>query len=188
MAGASDLLERAGEGDDSAWDALVDHYGRVIWSVTRTHRLDEHDANDVFQTTWLRLLEHLGGIQNPEALSGWLSTTARREALRVLSRRGRIVLTDDCSELEPSDAETTAQPETGILLEELRAEVRVALAQLPPRYQQLLQLLMVDPPLHYSEIAEALDIPVGSIGPSRARGLQMLRATSELRVLVGADG
>lgn len=184
--GAADLLERAADGDGAAWDALVDRYGRLIWAVTCTHHLDEQDADDVFQTTWLRLLEHVDSIHEPEALPGWLSTTARREVLRLLERRGRLVLTENEAELERAADEPVPAPDASLLLAELQADVQRALTQLPPRSQRLLRLLMVDPPLHYREIADALEMPVGSIGPSRARCLRMLRDCTELQALASA--
>ncbi|HET6685932.1 MAG TPA: sigma-70 family RNA polymerase sigma factor, partial [Jiangellaceae bacterium] len=80
----SDLVRDAAGGDQGAWNQLVDRYSRLVWAVARGHRLAHADSADVFQTTWLRLVEHLGRLRDPEQLAGWLSTTARHESLRVL--------------------------------------------------------------------------------------------------------
>ena len=87
------LLKAASEGDSEAWNALTNRFTNLLWSVARSYRLSHDDAADAVQNTWLRLLENMTKIDNPEALPGWLATTARREALGVLRRRGREILT-----------------------------------------------------------------------------------------------
>src|SRR5262245_64975338 len=93
--GVEALVARAASGDTAAWDELVERFGRLVWSVTRAHRLPDADAADVFQTTWLRLVENIDRIAQPGSLGGWLATTARRESLAVLRRNARILPTDD---------------------------------------------------------------------------------------------
>ena len=78
------VLQAAANGDREAWNALVAQYSGLVWSVARAHRLGDADAADVVQTTWLRLVEHLDRIRNPEGVGAWLATTARHECLRVL--------------------------------------------------------------------------------------------------------
>jgi RNA polymerase sigma factor (sigma-70 family) len=85
----AELLQRAAAGSQDAWDEIVRRYERLVWSVARAHRLDAADAADAVQTTWLRLVEHLGAIHEPDRLAAWLATTARRESLRLAGRRRR---------------------------------------------------------------------------------------------------
>src|SRR3954449_1219324 len=98
MAEVADLVRAAAEGDRDAWDALVDRFNGLVWSVARSHRLSTVDASDVVQTTWLRLVEHLGRLQEPERVGAWLATTARRESLRTLRHSARQVPTDEVPE------------------------------------------------------------------------------------------
>ena len=83
------LLQAATDGDDRAWSALVGHFHGLLWATARACRLSEADAADVTQTTWLRLAERLGQLDDPAALPGWLVTTTRREAIRVSNRSRR---------------------------------------------------------------------------------------------------
>ena len=170
----SEWLRQAGEGDRVAWDALVDRFGALVWSVARAHRLSAVDAADVSQTTWLRLVEHLGAIQQPERLGAWLATTARRECLAVIRRRARQVLVDDDSELVDAALDEPA-PDGPLLRAEENSALAGAFGRLAERCQRLLRLLMVDPPPPYEDVAAALGMPMGSIGPTRARCLQRLK-------------
>ena len=169
------LVRLAAAGDKRAWERLVDQYSRLIWAMTREFKLRETDAADVVQATWLRLLEHIGRIEYPERIGSWLATTARHECLRQLAASKRVTLLDD------SDAalDATMAPQPAVderLLAEERAEaVRAAVATLPTRSQQLLELLMADPPVSYTEISDQLGLPIGSIGPTRGRCLERLR-------------
>ena len=176
-AGATDvaqLVRRAAEGDRGAWERLVDQYARLIWSITGDFRLVESDAADVAQTTWLRLLEHIHRIQYPDRIGSWLAATARNECLRSLAAHKRVVLSHDDTELDDAVAH---EPEldAGLLADERAQVVREALSRLPRRWQRLLELLMADPPASYAEISDQLDLPIGSIGPTRGRCLARLR-------------
>lgn len=163
----------AARGDDAAWKALVEQFSGLIWSVTRAYRLGSADAADVFQTTWLRLAEHIGRLDHPEYVGAWLATTARRESLRASRASARVVLTDDAvlGALEAGEA----TPEQAVLLSERSDLLWRAFRTLPGRCQLLLRLLMATPAPSYAEVAAALDRPVGSIGPTRARCLRLLR-------------
>jgi RNA polymerase sigma factor (sigma-70 family) len=167
-------VRAAAGGDDGAWDKLVERFGGLVWSVLRAYGLAEADAADVFQTTWLRLVEHLDRIQNPGGVGAWLATTARRESLRVLRAGSRMVPTEDLTTLEPAGADRST-PETLWLRAERSAELWRALLTLTARCQQLLRVLMASPPPSYAEVAAALDMPIGSIGPVRSRCLEQLR-------------
>ena len=141
--------------------------------MTRDFRLVESDANDVAQATWLRLLEHIDRLENPARLASWLAITARRECLRTLAARKKFVLVHDDADL----GDVTHEPEIDerLLAKERAEAVREALSRLPTHWQQLVELLMADPPASYAEISDQLGVPVGSIGPTRGRCLDRLR-------------
>ncbi|HSJ46453.1 MAG TPA: sigma-70 family RNA polymerase sigma factor [Euzebyales bacterium] len=177
------LLQRAAAGERQAWDQLVDRYTRLVWSVARSFGLDDATANDVSQTVWLRLVEHSERIRDPERLAGWLATTTRREALRVLRGQRRQ---------QPSEAvagapdRTSPQPDELLLDEELLRTVYRGFAGLSHRCQQLLRLLCAEPRLDYATISEIIGRPVGSIGPTRARCLDRLRRLIDSPTETGA--
>jgi RNA polymerase sigma factor (sigma-70 family) len=168
------LVRRAAVGDRGAWEGLVDQFARLIWSITAEFKLVESDAADVAQTTWLRLLEHIDRIEYPDRVGSWLAATARNECLRSLAARKRIVLSDD--DVQLGGALTHEHEIDERLLADERAEtVRDALSRLPRRWQRLLEMLMADPPASYADISDELELPVGSIGPTRGRCLARLR-------------
>jgi len=174
------LVRAAAGGDQHAWSALVDRYSRLVWSVARTHRLSADDAAEVSQTTWLRLAEHIDRLQDPSKIGGWLATTARHESLRVLRGAGRqIPMGDDMPEpVSPSPA-----LDEKLLRDERDSLLWRAFSRLPARDQSLLRLLMSEPMPSYDEIAAAMGMPVGSIGPTRARCLERLRREAEVAEL-----
>lgn len=169
------LVVRAREGDAAAWNALVERYTRLLWGVARAHRLGQSDAADVVQTTWLRLVEHLEDLQDPDRIAGWLATTARRECLRILRRSGREVMgaADDAA----ADVADEVAPalDAALLTDERDRVLWQCFARLSERCQHLLRVLMATEPPAYSEVSEALGMPVGSIGPTRMRCLDRLR-------------
>ena len=167
------LVKAAAAGDRTAWERLVDRFSGLVWAVTRSYRLGLADADDVFQATWLRLVEHLDRIQAPERLGSWLATTARREALAVLRRSGRYVLADEPALDRPDDLGRA--PEHLVVEAERHALLWRALDSLSERCRQLLRLLVADPAPTYLEVSAAIDMPVGSIGPIRGRCLEALR-------------
>ena len=179
-------MARARGGDKHAWDALVERYAPLIWSICRQYRLGPADADDVGQSVWLRLVNHLGTIREPAALPGWLATTTRRECAR-LARAAR----GPHAARYPLDAEALPDEQAGaadqdLLAAERHAALRQAFAGLPPDGQRLIALLTADPPVPYAQISATLGIPPGSIGPLRARYLQMLRRHPAIAALHGA--
>jgi RNA polymerase sigma factor (sigma-70 family) len=175
---ATRLVRRAANGDPQAWEGLVGRYGRLIWSITRDFKLVESDAADVFQTTWMRLIEHIDRIEHPDRVGSWLAATARNECLRSLASRKRVVLAHDD---DPFDGQASHEPEVdeALLAAERAKVVREAMTQLPRRWQRLMEMLMADPPASYAEISDELGLPVGSIGPTRGRCLARLRVLLE---------
>lgn len=166
------MIGRAAAGDEAAWNELINRYSRLLWAIAAQHRLNPADAADVFQTTWLRLVENVDRIADPERVSAWLATTARRECLRVIQVAARQVpVGDDFPELVAPATDPAAE----LLRAERDAELRQAMSCLRERDEQLLLMLAADGAPGYTEIAETLGMPIGSIGPTRARGLDRVR-------------
>lgn len=168
-------LAAAADGDQSAWESIVAAYSGLVWSVARGYRLDPAAAADVFQGTWLRLVEHLGDIRDAERLGGWLATTARREALGLLRRTRRDLPVDDISEMTDAPDQVAAPADEDLLRSEDQRMLWAAFGKLPDGCQRLLRLLFADPPSAYLDISAALEMPVGSIGPTRSRCLANLK-------------
>jgi RNA polymerase sigma factor (sigma-70 family) len=175
------LVRAAGNGDQSAWNALVEEFGGLVWAVARAHRLGDADAADVVQVTWLRLVENLGALREADRIGAWLATTARREALRVLRAAQRQVPTGDDFADQPDEH---VEPAAELMSEERDAALWHAFRRLSARDQALLRLLTADPMPPYQEISAALDMPIGSIGPTRARALERLQRELERAGLV----
>jgi RNA polymerase sigma factor (sigma-70 family) len=171
----TELFRRAEAGDRDAWNAIVDRYTKLLWSVARAHRLGDADAADVVQTTWLRLVEHFGRVEDPECLPGWLATTARRECLRTLRRSGRELVGDREDALQEVVDDQAAPVDARLLTEERDIALWGCFQRLSERCQRLLRILMATPPPDYRTVSVALGVPVGSIGPTRGRCLDQLR-------------
>jgi RNA polymerase sigma factor (sigma-70 family) len=176
-AGLTELVPAAADGDQEAWDALVDRFAGLVWSIARGHRLSPADAADVSQTTWLRLVEHLGRIRDPERVGAWLAATARHECLRVIRHAGRFVADGD---VDLDAVGTDPEPSALLLATERTAALWKAVEALPERCRTLIRVLMADPPPSYEDVAEAFDMPIGSIGPTRARCLEQLKRRPEI--------
>jgi RNA polymerase sigma factor (sigma-70 family) len=172
----SDLVHAACARDPQAWQEIVRRYRGMVGKVARSYRLSDADTADVLQNTWLRAYERIDTVRDPERLSGWLATTARRECLAVLRRTSREV-PDGLFEAQVSGNATC--PETVVLSRETRGMVARAVAQLPQRRRTLVRALFADDDVRYSEISQALDLPPGSIGPTRGRVLRTLRRSLE---------
>ncbi|TDB83531.1 sigma-70 family RNA polymerase sigma factor [Actinomadura sp. KC216] len=167
-----ELVVRARGGDGDAWARLVDRHSGLLWSIARSHGLNDADAGDVVQTTWLRLVERIDTLRDPGATPCWLATTARNESLRLVRRRARdLPLVPAPRAPEPSAPEPG--PDRVVLDREQVGQVGAALDALPRRCRTLLRLFALAP--SQAELAAALGIPVGSVGPTRARCLDALR-------------
>jgi RNA polymerase sigma factor (sigma-70 family) len=175
-ADVAELVRAAAADDEAAWRVLVARYSGLVWSIARGHRLAEADVADVAQTTWLRLVEHVGRLEDPARVGVWLATTARRECLRTLSRAARQIPSSDRLPDGPCEAPDL---DAGLLRDERDAALRLALASLAPRDQALLGMLVAEPPATYCEIGAALGMQVGSVGPIRRRCLERLQRQRE---------
>jgi len=166
----------AASGDPTGWDALVGQFGGLIRAIAHAHGLRDAHAADVAQATWLKLFEHLHDVREPGRVGAWLATTARRECLRVLrdGTRHRPL------EVEALEGESPDVPGEEMLVAERDRGLWHAFKRLRPRDQVLLAMLLVaEHRPSYEEISEALDLPIGSIGPTRARALDRLRQQLE---------
>ncbi len=170
----AELVERARSGEQQAWDQIVTRYGSRVWAVARAHRLSSADAEDVFQVTFLRLVTHIDTIRDPSRVGAWLKTTARHECLRTLRKGGRAVPSSDGDVLETPDP-LLPPIEAGMEADERQVALHAAIGRLTEQCQRLLRVLMVDPEPSYEEVGKALDMPIGSIGPTRGRCLKHLR-------------
>lgn len=176
----TELVPAARSGDELAWAVLVERFAPLVWAVARAHRLDQADAAEVCQTVWLRLVQHLGRLRDPQALPGWLRTTTRHEALRVhrAQRRAAILIDVPPDSAHAMIASGTGSgmpaPEEAVLADERSRVLLAALALLTERCRALLRVLAYSPDLRYRDISASLGLPVGSIGPTRARCLHQL--------------
>jgi RNA polymerase sigma factor (sigma-70 family) len=175
------LVRGAAGGDEVAWRGLVARFSGLVWAIARAHRLANADAADVFQTTWLRLAEHIGRIEHPDRVGAWIATAARRECLQSLRSSAKVVLTDDAERLDLTPAVGNPTEDAVLAAEQEKEDADRAAAlwrafgRLPSRCRELLRVLMASPPPSYAEVAAALGLPLGSIGPTRARCLARLR-------------
>lgn len=172
----AELVQAAAHGDEQAWQELVERYRNLMTYVARGFRLSEAQVADVVATSWLRLVEHIGSIRNGEQISSWLVTTVRRESLAKIREGRREQPVAEFGVREPMVEDAADAPVLGA---ERRTAVRGALAQLPPRQRELLMLLASEPEMPYADVSVALQIPIGSIGPTRARALTRLRSILE---------
>ena len=181
------LVARVGDGDQQAWDELIERYAPLVWSICGRYQLSRPDIDDVGQSVWLLLVEQIGNLRDPAALPGWLATTTKHECLRVL----RAARRHDHAGLPPDDRMPAGATDSVIEQEIIKAErdaaLRAAFAELPPMCHELLSMLMSDQAPAYAEISARLGMAVGSIGPTRARCLERLRRSPHLVTVLGSQ-
>ena len=181
------LVTRAAEGDQGAWNQIVERYAPLVWSICRRYRLDRADTDDVAQNVWLRLVEQLSALREPAALPGWLATTTQRECLRVLRVNSQADRRNERLADEMVTASQSVEIEEEIIAAEWNRVLNLAFDELLPPCRQLLSMLMQEPPVPYAEISRRLGIPVGGIGPRRARCLDKMRRCPPLAALLAAE-
>ena len=178
------LVTRAANGDQRAWDALVERYAPLIWSICRRYQLGGADADDVGQTVWFQLLDHLGELRGrPWWPAGWPPPPAGN-APGPGAKRGNRRLPGKCWTPRASRTRRPRRPEQELLAAERDALLREAFTRLPYCCQQLIALLTGDQPLSYAQISAQLGIPAGSIGPRRGRCLGKLRRDPAIAALL----
>lgn len=178
------LVAGALTGDEGSWTEIVRRHTNLVMARVRQFRLTPQQAEDVAQTVWLNLLEHLGDLREPAALPGWISTATRHECIRMTNLSRRSIPVDPTT--GRLDVQDDTELDGELLRSERQAALRAALAELPPHQRELLLLLSTDPPPSYQEVSAQLGIPVGSIGPTRQRGLARLRQTAAIRTYLAA--
>jgi RNA polymerase sigma factor (sigma-70 family) len=178
------LMAAAAAGDGRATEALIQRYGGLVWSIAWNYRLSGADAADVSQVVWLRLVENIGRIRQPDSLGAWLASVTRHECLRLLRRSEREVTTGD--EIGVDGCSNDDDVDYALLSDERQAALRSAFTCLPPRWRTLLEVLMDAPSASYEEVAEAVGMPIGSIGPTRQRCMERLREAPALIELAAA--
>jgi RNA polymerase sigma factor (sigma-70 family) len=168
------LMDAARRGSEDALGQIVTELSPLLWQVARAAGLSSGDAEDVLQTVWMRLVDHLEGIHTSAALTGWLVITTRREAWRVSAAARRQL---------PADTEVLSMlPDRGpgleeqVIIDDQRRVLWQAIGQLSPRCQELLRIVAFVPRPDYAAVAAELGMPTGSIGPTRGRCLAKLRA------------
>jgi RNA polymerase sigma factor (sigma-70 family) len=166
------LVRAAARKDPQAWDELVKEFSPVLRGVARRFRLGSHQVEDVVQATWERLFARITTIEDPAALPGWLVTTAQREAIRAVRASGRELPFDELPVGESADASSTADR---VIVNERRAALRAAVGRLPGRHRTVADAILAETALGYAGIAHELGMPLGSIGPMRARCIARLR-------------
>jgi RNA polymerase sigma factor (sigma-70 family) len=175
------LVARCLRGEVAGWDGLVRRYQRLVYTVALRIGLDEHAAADVFQSVFQRLMQHLPSLRDPTRLQAWIVTTAKREALRQRERGSRTVSMtapdDDDEQAQWDIADESPLPEEALEQLQVQDRVRDAMERLDARCRDLLTLLFseADEGIPYEDVAVRLSMPVGSIGPTRARCLAKLR-------------
>jgi RNA polymerase sigma factor (sigma-70 family) len=180
-AGPSDvslLVKEAAAGNETAWNQLIARFSPMVASIARAYRLSAADVDDLCQTVWLRLVEGIGAIRDPERVGAWLAAVARHEALRLIRRAGREAPVADTG-LDETPSEERSADERVLAAERKRA-VWAAIDRLPPRTQDLMRHLLADPMPGYGLVAALLGIPVNSVGPTRSRALRALGRSPEL--------
>ncbi len=163
-------------GDRQALHTLVAAVTPVLWHVARSCGLSPQNAEDTVQTTWLRLVEHADAIASPQAVLGWLCTTTKREAWRVqrLARTVDSVDTTDVFDLEP-EGSTPHDPATVAAMNDEARRLWQHFVTLTPKCQQILRVVCMGGAPDYAGLADAMGVPIGSIGPTRGRCLAALR-------------
>lgn len=173
-AGVASLLHQVVQGDETAWKELVDRFSPMLWGTARRAGLNVADADDVVQTTWLLLAENVDRMRDPAALPGWLATTARRESLRLAKARSREA-PSGIAEVVLDVPDHREGPEARALRSHAEGRMRHALSKLSQRCQELLSIIALAPETSYAQVAQALGMARGTVGPKKSRCLAALR-------------
>ncbi|MGH3780171.1 MAG: RNA polymerase sigma factor [Pseudonocardiaceae bacterium] len=182
------LVEGARRGEQACWTALIERYTPLVRGVARRYRLNDGDSEDVAQTVWLQLVRYLERIREPRALPKWIVTTARHESVRLARSRAATLSIESLADGPDEPPADHVEVDFGLLRAEEAQALRDGLAALPRPHRELLLMLSAEPPLSYRDISRLLHMPIGSIGPTRARSLQRLRTTPAMRRHLSSTG
>jgi RNA polymerase sigma factor (sigma-70 family) len=169
------LLDALAAGDESTWRTTVRRYEGLLRSAARVVLRSDADVDEAVQRTWVLLFRNADRIIDPQRLPGWLSTTARREALAILHGQQRAIPSEDVADRVAPDETDVA---TAMMDAELRRALDEAVEKLPPSQRLIVQALLREP-ASYDALSEELGIPRGSLGPLRGRAVRALRAQLE---------
>jgi RNA polymerase sigma factor (sigma-70 family) len=164
------------DGRPESMSELVDSTTTLLWHTARAQGLSGPQAEDVVQNTWLSLVQHASGITDPRGVLKWLLTTTRREAWAVSKRARREDVREDMGDAMPDVAVTRDEPAEAIVRSQEQGMLWRHFKDLPERCQQLLRVIAIAERPDYAQVADALGMPMGSIGPTRGRCLAKLRA------------
>jgi RNA polymerase sigma factor (sigma-70 family) len=190
----AELLWAARTGDENAWEQIIARYQALINAIARRHRLEPSDAHDVSQYVWMQLVDHIDKLREPGALRGWISVTTTHRCYEILRAYKRSVTVDPlamgrfdfvAATAKQIENQSHREIDDDLLRAEQRRAIRQGLAELTETQQRLLLLLVADPPIPYGEISRRMNLPIGSIGPTRARLLRKLEKTVAVQVLLG---
>ena len=173
MNNGADLLLGVSKGDPTSWNEVIRRYGALVSATVRSFRLQEADARDAVQMTWLRLAENAHRVQYPDRLAGWLVTTARHECLRIMRQAKAGAKLIDVETVIVADS--AVGPEQHVIGADTTRIVWTLVDELSPRQRTVLRTLFTEQTVRYAEVARAAGIPTGAIGPTRARALRQLR-------------
>jgi RNA polymerase sigma factor (sigma-70 family) len=176
------IVRAAGNGDAAAWDRLFNRFAKHVHNAARATGLSHHDAEDAAQATWMRLVRHLPRLREPASLPGWLTTTARREALRL---RRHAPPEHPMGDEVARDVPVAPDHDRQLMATARREAITLAMRGLPERHRALVHALLAEPAPTYAEVSATLGIPIGSIGPIRGKCLTRLRRHPALRDLDG---
>jgi RNA polymerase sigma factor (sigma-70 family) len=189
----AELVEGARQCDEESWEHIVGRYQPLITAISRRHRLAPDDVNDLSQYVWMQLLDHIHRLREPPALRGWIAATATHRCYEILRNQKRSVSVDPlvigrfelaAATARKTNGEGPVEVDNDLLRAEQRRAIRQGLAELTESQQELLRLLVADPPVPYSEISRRMRLPIGSIGPTRARLLKKLKGSIAVRRLI----
>ena len=168
----SDLINACLKGNEVAWQTLIERHSRLIYTIPLRFGMSKALADEVFQETCLILLEKLGTLKDQQRLSAWLATVTRRACIQRLRSKPKVQLVELNEQIVSADSPL----EDDLMRIEEQYQVHQALQRIDQRCQALLHAIFFEkPPRSYEEIAETLEMSVGSVGPTRARCLKKLR-------------
>jgi RNA polymerase sigma factor (sigma-70 family) len=177
----SSVVRAASANDQRAWDQIVRTFTPLVRGIARRHRLGSADQDEVLQRTWIALVRSIGRLQDPNSIGAWLATTARRESLRVLGESTRLVLVDELPERASTEADDVV---AGLIEDERRATLRAVADEMPARQRALVEALTSETEKSYEQLSAELDMPLGSIGPTRQRCVARMRRDPRIQGLL----